>query len=127
MLLNLKHEAGTGENNFYKMRVDSSHALSTTWSRKHYNRYDPVVLSGRNAISFGLEGFVVMHVCIFGIFSMFWNGSVADDIEAPVFERTGPRFESHSGRSPVLLRFDESQEMSTFEGFRVSERISIRH
>uniref|UniRef100_A0A182MLA9 Uncharacterized protein n=1 Tax=Anopheles culicifacies TaxID=139723 RepID=A0A182MLA9_9DIPT len=29
------------------------------------------------------------------------SGSVAEEIEAPVFERTGPRFESHSRRSPV--------------------------
>uniref|UniRef100_A0A182MDW5 Uncharacterized protein n=1 Tax=Anopheles culicifacies TaxID=139723 RepID=A0A182MDW5_9DIPT len=37
------------------------------------------------------------------------SGSVAEEIEVPVFERTRPRFESHSGRSPyagltILLR-----------------------
>uniref|UniRef100_A0A182MJD7 Uncharacterized protein n=1 Tax=Anopheles culicifacies TaxID=139723 RepID=A0A182MJD7_9DIPT len=29
------------------------------------------------------------------------GGSVAEETEAPVFKRTGPRFESHSGRSLV--------------------------
>uniref|UniRef100_A0A182MIB5 Uncharacterized protein n=1 Tax=Anopheles culicifacies TaxID=139723 RepID=A0A182MIB5_9DIPT len=29
------------------------------------------------------------------------SASVADEIETPVFERTVPRFESYSGRSPV--------------------------
>uniref|UniRef100_A0A182M4Y2 Uncharacterized protein n=1 Tax=Anopheles culicifacies TaxID=139723 RepID=A0A182M4Y2_9DIPT len=29
------------------------------------------------------------------------GGSVAEESEARVFERTGPRFETHSGRSPV--------------------------
>uniref|UniRef100_A0A182LZI0 Uncharacterized protein n=1 Tax=Anopheles culicifacies TaxID=139723 RepID=A0A182LZI0_9DIPT len=30
-----------------------------------------------------------------------WSGSAAEEIEAPVFERTEPKFESHSGCTPV--------------------------
>uniref|UniRef100_A0A182MDE6 Phorbol-ester/DAG-type domain-containing protein n=1 Tax=Anopheles culicifacies TaxID=139723 RepID=A0A182MDE6_9DIPT len=31
-----------------------------------------------------------------------WSGSVAEEIGAPVFQRAGPRFESHLGRVPFL-------------------------
>uniref|UniRef100_A0A182LVC5 Uncharacterized protein n=1 Tax=Anopheles culicifacies TaxID=139723 RepID=A0A182LVC5_9DIPT len=31
-----------------------------------------------------------------------WSGLVAQEIATPAFERTGPKFESYSGRSPVL-------------------------
>uniref|UniRef100_A0A182MGG2 Peptidase S1 domain-containing protein n=1 Tax=Anopheles culicifacies TaxID=139723 RepID=A0A182MGG2_9DIPT len=35
------------------------------------------------------------------------SGSVAEEIPAPVFERAGPRFESHSGRSPETINVDK--------------------
>uniref|UniRef100_A0A182MGM5 Uncharacterized protein n=1 Tax=Anopheles culicifacies TaxID=139723 RepID=A0A182MGM5_9DIPT len=53
-----------------------------------------------------------------------WSGSVADEIQASVFERTGPRFESHLGRSPVR-RTDYPVAGGTFKSRKPVQSLEV--